>query len=108
MSGRTHRRRHGTQEATMTIALRSTNLDLADTFASAPPVASAPADRLTVRPLPSVTAVARSDWDRLFPDIAEGWDYFRACEQSAPEGFTSSAIGAFAGDTLVAAAPCSA
>jgi predicted N-acyltransferase len=89
----------------MTIALRSRNLDFANIVTSAPSTASAHADRLTVRALPSVTAVARSDWDRLFPGQAEGWDYFRACEQSAPEGFTSSAIGAFAGETLVAAAP---
>ncbi len=89
----------------LTIALRSTDLDFANTVAPALPAASADVGRLTVRALPSVTAVARSDWDRLFPGIAEGWDYFRACEQSAPEGFTSSAIGAFAGETLVAAAP---
>lgn len=89
----------------MTIALRSTDLDFTNHVAPAPPAASAHTAHLTVRALPSVTAVARSDWDRLFPGIAEGWDYFRACEQSAPEGFTSSAIGAFAGDTLVAAAP---
>jgi hypothetical protein len=89
----------------MTIALRSRDLDFANTVAPALPAAFADVGRLTVRALPSVTAVARSDWDRLFPGIAEGWDYFRACEQSAPEGFTSSAIGAFAGETLVAAAP---
>ncbi len=60
---------------------------------------------LTTRVLPSVAGIARADWDRLFPASAEGWDYFRACERAAPEGFSCSAIGAFSGDTLLAAAP---
>ena len=54
----------------MTIALRSRDLDFANTVAPAPPTASAHAGRLTVRALPSVTAVARSDWDRLFPGMS--------------------------------------
>jgi predicted N-acyltransferase len=57
------------------------------------------------RVLPSISAVGRRDWDRLFPGRAEGWDYFHACEQAGAEGFTSSAVGMFSGDTLIAAAP---
>ena len=60
---------------------------------------------LVVRALPSVASVAQSDWDRLFAGKAEGWDYFRACEQAAPQGFTPSAMGVFCGDTLIGAAP---
>jgi Acetyltransferase (GNAT) domain len=58
---------------------------------------------LTVRHLASVADVARADWDRLFAGRAEGWDYFRACERATPEDFTASAVGAYAGDKLVAA-----
>ncbi|MGI9403071.1 MAG: GNAT family N-acetyltransferase [Hyphomicrobium sp.] len=60
---------------------------------------------IAVRHLPSITGLPREDWDRLFPDRAEGWDYFNACEQAAPEGFQASAMAAYAGDALVAAVP---
>src|SRR5689334_17983996 len=60
---------------------------------------------LVAKALPSVTAVEQPMWDRLFPGAAEAWDYYRACERSAPQGFAASAIGVFAGDELVAAAP---
>lgn len=96
----------------MTIALRTAHLDYSHRIeASAVPALALPgasgnfAGRLTVRALPSVTSVDRADWDRLFPGAVESWDYFRACERTAPQGFSTSAIGAFAGDTLVAAAP---
>ena len=87
----------------MTIAMRAP-ATLEDQLAPSA-VASGFGQGLSVRVLPSVTGVARADWDKLFPGVAEGWDYFRACELAKPEGFTSSAIGAFAGETLVAAAP---
>ena len=61
--------------------------------------------KLVSKALPSVTAVEHGMWDRLFPDTVEAWDYYRACERSAPQGFTTSAIGVFAGNELVAAAP---
>lgn len=72
----------------------------------AQPLVTRPAVRNSIaRVLPSISAVARSDWDRMFPGRAEGWDYFHACEQAGAEGFTSSAVGMFSGDTLIAAAP---
>lgn len=60
---------------------------------------------ISVRAMPSVAGVSRAEWDALFPGAVEGWDYFRACELAAPQGFKPSAIGAFAGDALIAAAP---
>jgi predicted N-acyltransferase len=60
---------------------------------------------LTVRHVASITDIPREAWDRLFPGKVEGWDYFRACERATPEEFTASAMGAFAGDDLVAAVP---
>lgn len=42
--------------------------------------------------LPGVAAVHRDDWDRLFPDEAEGWAYYKACEQAPLEGFAFQAI----------------
>jgi predicted N-acyltransferase len=60
---------------------------------------------LAVRHVASIADIPRVDWDRLFPGRAEGWDYFRACERASPEDFTASAMGAYAGDELVAAVP---
>jgi predicted N-acyltransferase len=69
------------------------------------PIAKSAFPNGVVRTLPSISHIARGDWDRLFPGRAEGWDYFNACEQARPEGFSTSALGLFAGDMLVAAAP---
>ena len=60
---------------------------------------------LSVRHLDGLSDIPRDAWNRLFPRRAENWNYFRACEQAAPDGFATSAIGAYSGDTLVAAAP---
>jgi len=60
---------------------------------------------LSARHVPSLADISREDWTRLFDSKVEGWDYFRACERATPEDFSASAIGVWAGDTLVAAAP---
>ena len=60
---------------------------------------------LRVRHVDSLAAIASNDWNRLFPGRAEDWGYFRACELAGPQGFATSAIVAYAGDELVAAAP---
>ena len=60
---------------------------------------------LHVRHVTSLAAIASGEWDRIFPVAAEDWAYFRACERAAPRGFATSAIAAYAGDALVAAAP---
>jgi len=56
-------------------------------------------------PMASAAEVRREDWNRLFPGAAENWDYFTACERAAPQGFTPSAMAAYDGGRLVAAAP---
>ncbi len=63
------------------------------------------ANALKVRHLRSVGAVSCEDWDRLFPGASEGWGYFRACERAAADEFTLSALGVYAGETLIAAVP---
>jgi hypothetical protein len=55
--------------------------------------------------LPGVSAIAESDWTRLFPDDAEGWAYYRAIEAAPPPGFRFEAIAVHDGGHLVAAAP---
>jgi hypothetical protein len=53
-----------------------------------------------------VTAVSRDDWERLFPDEAEGWAYYAACEAAPLEGFKFEAITVSDGaGRVVAAAP---
>jgi hypothetical protein len=63
-------------------------------------------DRLFTTNLhPGVGAVERRDWDRLFPDDAEGWSYYAACEEAPPPGFRFHALTVEHRGTVVAAAP---
>ena len=54
---------------------------------------------------PGVGQLPRSAWERLFPDEAEGWAYYKACETAPPQGFTFAAVAVHRGEELVAAAP---
>ena len=54
---------------------------------------------------PGVGAVARHDWDRLFPEDAEGWSYYSACEAVPPPGFQFKAITVERAGRIVASAP---
>lgn len=54
---------------------------------------------------PGVGAVERRDWDRLFPDDAEGWSYYAACEQAPPPGFRFHALTVEHRGKVIAAAP---
>ena len=60
---------------------------------------------ILARTLPSVASVSREAWNALFPSTAEDWDYFRSCEVAPPEGFSASALGAFADGQLIGAIP---
>ncbi|MDX2205435.1 MAG: hypothetical protein NW223_21985 [Hyphomicrobiaceae bacterium] len=53
----------------------------------------------------SIGQLSRERWTALFPDDAEGWDYYLACEASPPPAFSFSAVGVHRGGELVAAAP---
>lgn len=53
----------------------------------------------------SISQIAADDWNRLFPDAAENWGYFRACEAAHSQHFTLSAIAIYDGQRLIAAAP---
>jgi hypothetical protein len=57
------------------------------------------------RAVPSVACFAKADWEGLFGGSAFGWDFCLAAEAAPPPEFRMSAIGVFAGSTLVAAAP---
>ncbi|MDX2258856.1 MAG: GNAT family N-acetyltransferase [Hyphomicrobiaceae bacterium] len=59
----------------------------------------------TVRHHASIAEIDRAAWDHLFAGHAEDWGYFRACELSNPAHFTLSAVAAYHGGRLVAAAP---
>jgi hypothetical protein len=62
-------------------------------------------NRYKAQSLASIADVDRSQWDRIFGDACEGYDYYLACEQAEPSQFEFSAIGVFDGDRLVAGAP---
>ncbi len=60
---------------------------------------------ILVRTLPGVGSVSRDAWNALFPSTAEDWDFFRSCEYAPPDGFSVSALGAFADGQLIGAIP---
>ena len=60
---------------------------------------------LTIEHFSGVGEIAEQDWDRFFPDDAEGRAYYRAIEAAPPSGFSFEAIGVRRGNMLVAAAP---
>lgn len=47
----------------------------------------------------------RSAWQPLFAGAAQGYDYFSACENAAPDSFEFYAAGVLDGDDLVAGTP---
>ncbi len=49
-------------------------------------------EQLTVQHISSLESIAPEDWNQLFPGKAENWHYYRACEASALQVFTLSAI----------------
>ncbi len=64
-----------------------------------------PSGPLTVEHFSGVAAIAEADWNRLFPDEAEGWDYYSAIEAAPPPGFRFEAIAVRDNGRIVAAAP---
>lgn len=54
---------------------------------------------------PGVGAIPEADWNRLFPDEAEGWSYYAAVEGAPPPGFRFEAIALRRQGRIVAAAP---
>lgn len=68
-------------------------------------VAAPTRDRLLARHHASIAEIDRTDWNRLFPGHAEDYDYFLAAERAGSAHFTFSAVAAYDGHRLVAAAP---
>ncbi len=61
--------------------------------------------RIRARHVEQISQIDREDWNRLFPDMAENWEYFTACEASNPDMLRLSAMVVFDGETLVGAVP---
>ncbi len=64
-----------------------------------------PSRGITVRIHPSICEIPRDAWMTLFPQSDQSWDYYSASERMRSRGFVFGAIGAYAGEVLVAAAP---
>lgn len=60
---------------------------------------------LVVEHVPGVASISEADWERLFPDDAEGWAYYAAVEKAPLPGFRFEAITVRRRDRIVAAAP---
>jgi hypothetical protein len=63
------------------------------------------AGTLTIKSFASMASIPRAAWERMLPGEPESWDFYAAVEGVPPPGFRLGAIAAFAGDTIVAAAP---
>jgi GNAT acetyltransferase-like protein len=55
--------------------------------------------------LPSITHIPKGAWEEMLPGEPECWDFYRCVESAPPPGFTVSAIAAFEGRRILAAAP---
>ena len=64
-----------------------------------------PTTPLTTCFWPSVAAVDRGQWDRLYGMYAEGFDFRLACEAAPPKAVKFSAAGVFNENALVAGVP---
>ena len=60
---------------------------------------------ITIRHHATIAEINERAWNRLFPDTAEDWGYFRGIELSGSTQFEFSAVAAYDGDRLIAAAP---
>lgn len=66
---------------------------------------NAPFDGVVTRHHASVCEIEEAEWNRLFPDACEDWGYFRGIELSGSSHFSFSAVAAYKGGRLIAAAP---
>jgi len=64
-----------------------------------------PDNRFDVRMMDSIADVERREWDRLYGNLCENYDYFLACEQAGAKSFQYGAIAVFEGNRLVAGVP---
>jgi len=53
----------------------------------------------------SVAAFRRQDWDRCFPGVIEGWEYYRAVEEAGIGEFEWRYFAVLDGDTPIAVVP---
>jgi Acetyltransferase (GNAT) domain len=58
-----------------------------------------------IRLLPSIEQIPKAAWEQMLPGEPECWDFYRIAESVPPPGFTLSAIAAFEGLQILAAAP---
>jgi hypothetical protein len=63
------------------------------------------AGKVTVKSYDTIAAIPSRAWERMLPGEPESWAFYAAVEGVPPPGFRLGAIAAFAGDTIVAAAP---
>ena len=52
-----------------------------------------------------IGSLAEADWTTCYPDQAEGWHYYHACERGAATAVRTAAVEVRDGRGLVAAAP---
>lgn len=62
--------------------------------------------KLRTRFVRKIEDIPREDWNNIFPNVLEGYDFFKSLDQSKFEQFSFYYIIVYNGKTAVGAAPC--
>lgn len=62
--------------------------------------------KLTTRVTRRIEDIPREDWESVFPNVLEGYDFFRSLDESKLEQFAFYYIIVYDGEKAVGAAPC--
>jgi predicted N-acyltransferase len=61
---------------------------------------------LSVKIVRKIADIPRKEWDAIFPDVLEGYRFFKSIDESDFDGISFYYIVAYKKDALVGAAPC--
>lgn len=62
--------------------------------------------KLTARVTRKIEDVPQGDWDKVFPGVLEGYNFFKGLDKSKFDQFSFYYITVYDGDAIVGAAPC--
>jgi len=62
--------------------------------------------KLTARVTRKIEDIPQEDWDKVFPDTLEGYNFLRSLDESKFDQFSFYYIAVYDGDEIVGAAPC--
>jgi len=63
-------------------------------------------NQFTIKILTKIEEVSREDWNKVYPDILEGYAFYKTLDESRMPGFIFYYILIYQGDKLIGSAPC--